>query len=179
MSEQTNDTTHTADTTDADQVTTSPVDNEGQGDETGTDSAKPDNGTEDTRHTPEVDRLLAQLHKKNREAANLRERVAKAEPAAQETQAAAERAERAESERDALLAALSRERVARRFNLPDELAERLKGTTEQEMAADAESLSKLLNTSTRPGRVDVGAGNRTAPDSDPNALFRRLARDAP
>ena len=136
--------------------------NEGQAESTGTDSGAPDTGIEDPKHTPEVDRLLAQLHKKNREAANLRERVAKAEPAAAETQAAAERAEteRDETERDELLAALARERVARRYNLPDELAERLKGSTEQEMAADAEALSKLLNTSARPGRCGPGQPHR-------------------
>lgn len=178
MSEQTNDTAR--DAADVERPDTSPVDEVGQADERGAEVDKPDTGTaEEPRHTPEVDRLLAQLHKKNREAANLRERVAKAEPAAQETQAATERAARAESERDELLAALTRERVARRFNLPDELAERLRGSSEQEMAADAESLSKLLNASVRPGRTDVGQGNRQPTESDPNALFRRLARDAP
>lgn len=178
MSDTTNTTPRTA-PDDVDAAESSPVD-DGQADTPRAgDEQSAEDGADRPEHTPEVDRLLSQLRKKNREAQNLRERVAKAEPAAQEAQAALDRAERAESDRDALLAALSRERVARRYNLPDELAERLKGSTEDEMAADAEALSKLLNTSTRPSRVDVGQGNRTAPDADPNALFRRLARDAP
>lgn len=122
--------------------------------------------------TAGVEKLLAQVRKKNREAANLRKRLAEAEPAAREALAAAERAERAE-------AALTRERLARRFNLPGELAERLQGDSEADLAADAKRLSKVLAANHEPGRVDVGQGNRTAPETNPNTLFRRLARNAP
>lgn len=126
--------------------------------------------------TPEVDQLLAQLRKKNREAASLRQRLAQAEALAQEAEAGLATAE---ADRNSLLAALARERVARQFNLPDELAERLRGDDEAAMAADAQQLSRALAGNMTAPRVDVGQGTRAVPDADPNSMFRRMARNAP
>lgn len=47
-------------------------------------------------------------------------------------------------------AEVMRERVARKFNLPDALAERLRGSTEEELTADAESLRELIGEPTPP-----------------------------
>ncbi|WP_159795663.1 DUF7239 family protein [Puerhibacterium puerhi] len=55
---------------------------------------------------------------------------------------------------------LTREKVARKFNLPDELAERLKGSTEEELASDAEILKQFA----RPAR---GGGSDPKGGLDP------------
>lgn len=70
----------------------------------------------------------------------------------------AERAEQrvAELERNQLVSA-----VAARHSLPPELAERLRGETEQELEADAKALAKLMPGET-PDPGALGAGARSA-----------------
>lgn len=98
------------------------------------------------------ERAMEKIRKSNSEALNLRRRVKELEPfeaaarAAEEAKkteaqqfaeklaAATERAEKAEL-------GLLRERVARKAKLPDALAERLRGTTEEELTADAQTLA--------------------------------------
>lgn len=68
---------------------------------------------------------------------------------------------------------LLRYRVAAKAKLSPELAERLKGTTEQELLADAEALKKLVGPQ---GPPDFDGGTRTtAKTNDMNQLIRRAA----
>lgn len=100
---------------------------------------------------------------------------------AEEMRSVTERAERLERELNETRAELTRARVARSVGLPDELADRLRGDTEDEITADAERLSELFKATAKSGpakRADVGQGNRTETESDSNAAFRRLARAA-
>lgn len=85
--------------------------------------------------------------------------------------AAEDRASKAEAE-------LLRVRVAVKKNLPSELAERLRGDTEEELEEDAERLSELV----KPGKpsVDTDAGKGKAASeapTDPAALADRVSRD--
>jgi hypothetical protein len=78
-----------------------------------------------------------------------------------ELQKLQERAETAEREREALLVESLKARVALVKGLPAELADRLRGTTEDELSADADALLALVPTTTRP-RGDVDQGARAA-----------------
>jgi hypothetical protein len=93
-----------------------------------------------------------------------------------EAQKVAERAElaekrAAESERD-----LARYKVAVLKKLPAELAERLRGDTAEELAADADALLALLKTTTDL-KPDPSQGNRTSASAAPdmNSLLRAAA----
>jgi hypothetical protein len=113
----------------------------------------------------------------NAEAANYRVRLREAEgrldgaKTAQEyEQAVTEiKARNAELEQQ-----LSRERVARKYHLPDDLAARLRGATAQELEADAKSLQKYTVT---PEPVVLSGGLNPAgtdtDESDPGALARK------
>lgn len=83
-----------------------------------------------------------------------------------EAQKLAERAAAAEQERDALMLTALRQRVALEKGLPAALAERLKGSNEEEMSADADDLLALVPASSdgiSPGpRPDLSQGARSA-----------------
>jgi hypothetical protein len=73
---------------------------------------------------------------------------------------------------------LARERVAREFSLPNELAERLRGDTEDELKADAKALQKFARPA-RGGSDDPKGGldPSNEPDNfDPKAEAARLRR---
>lgn len=65
----------------------------------------------------------------------------------------------AKKEHDAL-----RTKVAAEFNLPTDLAERLAGTTEADLKADAEKLAKLVKT---PAAPNTETGNNGGPKQSP------------
>lgn len=60
---------------------------------------------------------------------------------------------------------LTRERIARQFSLPDELAERLRGATEEELKADAKALQKFA----RPSRGSDDPRGGLDPSSEKDA----------
>ncbi|MFF7254797.1 hypothetical protein [Streptomyces microflavus] len=68
--------------------------------------------------------------------------------------------------------------VARRFDLPEELAERLRGATPEELEADAKSLQSLLAPKAPPalgGGLDPSEGDDDG-EMDPRKLARRTRR---
>jgi len=108
---------------------------------------------DETSHDPA--RARAALEKKNREAANLRARLKELEPLAQkareadeaaktEAQKHAEAKAAAEKERDDARLALLRRDAADDAGLPRSWADRLRGTTKEELDADAKALAKDL-----------------------------------
>lgn len=112
--------------------------------------------------TPEVRAIL----KKERASARAAEARAKAAEAKvqgfedatkTEVERLTERATRAEADAKTAAHQLLRERVARRHNLPEQLTDRLRGDTEEELEADATSLLEAL-----PARE----GPRTPPTRD-------------
>lgn len=125
------------------------------------------------------------LKKANDEAARYRTRVRELEPKAAELDkmteaqkteaqktaearaAAEERAVKAESE-------AARLRIALTKNLPVELASRLVGSTEEELAADADRLLQLVQAPTQTPSFDGGV-RTTATEPDMNAAIRRAA----
>lgn len=86
---------------------------------------------------------LAKIRKANQEAKALRERTKGAEKRAETAEEQAKRVPELE-------AALRREQVARKVGLPDELVDRLRGDTAEEMLADAEKLVSLIGSSVKP-----------------------------
>lgn len=125
------------------------------------------------------------LSKANAEAAKYRTRVRELEPKAAEAdkiaeaqktdqqkssearQAAETRAVKAETE-------AARFRVALTKGLPADLATRLVGTTDDELAADADRLLALVKTPQQTPSFDGGA-QQTAQTQDMNAMIRRAA----
>lgn len=97
----------------------------------------------------------ADFKKKNDQVRDLEAKLAKlekAEKARQEQETAAqgrfkELAEKAQRERDAVTLENLRLRTAARKGLPAELIDRLKGTTAEELEADADALLKLVKAS--------------------------------
>jgi hypothetical protein len=82
-----------------------------------------------------------------------------------EAQKLAERAAAAEQERDALRLTAMRQRIALEKGLPPQLADRLKGSTEEEMSSDADALLELVPVAgdATPGpRPDLSQGARSA-----------------
>lgn len=78
------------------------------------------------------------------------------------------------SERDSKIEELIRSKVAAEHGLDDELAERLRGVTEEELSEDAERLSKLLKPKTS-SSTDVGLGGSGSSDelsADPIKMHR-------
>jgi hypothetical protein len=83
-----------------------------------------------------------------------------------EAQKLAERVAAAEAERDALRLTSLRQKVALEKGLPATLADRLKGNTEEELAADADELLALVPVGADPSapgpRPDLSQGARSA-----------------
>lgn len=83
-----------------------------------------------------------------------------------EAQKLAERVAAAEQERDALKLTAMRQRIALEKGLPPQLADRLKGSTEEEMSADADALLELVPVGAADGtpgpRPDLSQGARSA-----------------
>lgn len=122
------------------------------------------------------DRALAKIKRLNSENKNLRE----AKKAAEEKVAGTD-------EKDARIKALEAEnlrvRIGSRHGLPDELIDRLKGETEEEILADAEKLLGLVSTrktppTRQPREALRGGGNPSAPteETDVSKLGARMFR---
>ena len=119
----------------------------------------------------DADRAMEKIRKTNSENAGLRKRLkeleqyeaaAKAADEAKKSEAQRFAEQLADANRRAEEAELGRlrERVARRAQLPDELADRLRGTTEEELTADAKALAALTASVQASGREE----RRKAPD---------------
>lgn len=138
-----------------------------------TDGEEPD----DDKEQFDAERAREKLRRINSENRNLRERAKKAEEAAKD---GAEKGERL----TALEAENLRLRVAVKHGLPENLAKRLSGGTEEEMLADAEELLELLGgkkpPTNQPRERLRGGGDPTAPgdetadlDKFAEAIFRK------
>ena len=149
--------------------------------ETTTDPA----GTDSTAEQPfDSERAMEKIRKANSEALNLRKRVKELEQY-EAAARAADDAKKTEAEKfaeqlaavtrraDDLQVELLRERVARKAKLPDELADRLRGTTIEELEADAKALAAYasqVQQSTREERrkaPDPSQGQGMALNGDP------------
>jgi hypothetical protein len=123
-------------------------------------------------------RAMEKIKKANAEAKSLRARLKELEPLAQKAQEA-EQAKLSETERFAAQLAdvtrraeaaetrLLRSTVARRAGLPDDLADRLQGATEDELEADAKRLAELF--AARPEQQPARRGDPSQ-GSDPLPL---------
>ncbi|MER8116280.1 hypothetical protein [Streptomyces sp. NPDC094031] len=140
-------------------------------------------GAGGTSGTPEdelPDWARKELAKVRGEAAGYRTRLRDAETKLSEAKSA-EEFEAAVTEVKQQNAALERSlviaSVARRFDLPEELAGRLRGTTPEELEADAKSLQSLLAPKVPTalgGGLDPSEGDDG--EMDPRALARRSRR---
>lgn len=90
-----------------------------------------------------------------------------------EAEKAAERTKTLEAEAETAKAEALRMRVALSKKLPVELIDRLRGSTKEELEADADDLLKLVKTDTTTG-FDGGA-RTPAPAGDMDALIRQAA----
>lgn len=112
------------------------------------------------------DRALEKIRNLNSEAKNLRERAKAAEAKAAGV-----------DEKETTIAALQRQLVAAKTGLPDELVERLKGSSPEELQEDAERLLALFASKqpkqTKPTLVTPKGGND--PEEDPAPDVKKLA----
>lgn len=128
--------------------------------------------SEDWRSNFDADKAAERIRKLQSEAKNLRERAKTAE---QKAAGADEKDQRISSLEGELL----RERVGRRLNLPDELVDRLRGNSEEEVLADAEKLVSIVGKTPgtkRPTETLRGGGD---PDEDPAPDLRKIADEIP
>ncbi|GJF06594.1 hypothetical protein [Pseudonocardia sp. D17] len=137
-----------------------------------TTTTEPAGAAESTEQEPfDAERAMEKIRKTNSENAGLRKRLKELEQY-EAAARAAEDAKKSEAQRfaeqladanrraeEAELGRL-RERVARRAQLPDELADRLRGNTEEELTADAKALAALTANAQAAGREE----RRKAPD---------------
>ena len=117
------------------------------------------------------------------ELANVRKEAARYRVAARELREALEKAKSPEEYEAAsarvaeLETELHRERLARAYGLPEGLASRITGTTDEEREADARQLAELFNSRTIPrGRGGLNPSQKPADPSDPAALARLIPR---
>lgn len=148
-----------------------------------TEEAATEETVEETKVTPDDDwKAKARKHEKASKQARQELEAAQAKLKEYEDRDKTE-AEKAEEARKALEAraekaeaALLRERVARKHNLPPEIAERLRGDTEEELEEDAKSLSELVKAAPS---VDTDAGKgkpASEAPSDPASLAAGVSR---
>lgn len=120
---------------------------------------------EERRKARAAERQLADLQKRLQEFED-RDKT-EAQKLAEAKTAAEQKAAQAEQE-------LMRYRVAAAKRLPAELAARLRGSTEEEMAEDADALLSLLGTQRQTPSYDGGV-RTTARPTDMNSLIRQQA----
>jgi hypothetical protein len=127
--------------------------------------------TEDWRKDFDPDKAAERIRKLQSEAKNLRTRAKTAE---EKAAGADEKDKRITSLQSELL----RERVGRRLALPDELVDRLRGDTEDELLADAEKLVGLLGkpaSGRKPAeQLRGGLDPEKEPEEDPREVARRI-----
>lgn len=138
---------------------------------------------EETKVTPEDDwKAKARKHEKasKKAAEELEQARQKLKQYEDRDKSEAEKAEEARKALEARAAKaeaeLLRLKVAAKKNLPTELAERLRGDSEEELEADADRLSELVKT---PKTVDTDAGKGKAASeapSDPASLAKQVSR---
>lgn len=132
-----------------------------------------DTGSEDWRKDFDADKAADRIRKYQSENKNLRERAKAAEAKAAGVDEKDQRITSLESE-------LLRERVGRRLNLPDELVDRLRGNTEEDILADAEKLVAIVGKpaggGTKPTERLRGGGE---PDTDPEPDLSKIAAEIP
>lgn len=141
------------------------------------DAQEPQEGTasesEDWRSNFDAEKAAARITKLQSEAKNLRERAKTAEQKAAGV-------DEKDQQITSLQAELLRERVGRRLGLPDELVDRLRGGSEDEILADAEKLVAIVGrskpTTTRPTETLRGGGE---PDTEPAPDFAKIAASIP
>jgi hypothetical protein len=122
---------------------------------------------------PEVKRAL---NKANKEAESLRLQLKQYEDRDKtELQKLSESATAAERRAADAELGLARYRVAVAKKLPAELVDRLRGTTEEELAADADSLLQLVGTTATRTDFDGGARTPAGKPADMNSLIRHAA----
>lgn len=117
-------------------------------------------------------RAMEKIRKANAEAKTLRDRAKAAEGAQATAEQKAKDLESQAARIPDLEAQLVRERIARRIGLPDALVDRLRGGTEAEVLADAESLIALVapkSKATRPVE-SLSPGTGPTPTSGPKQL---------
>lgn len=136
-----------------------------------------DDAVEESEDAPfDADRALAKIRKLNSENKNLRDAKKVAEEKAAGT-----------DEKDTRIQALEAEnlriRIGARHGLPDELIDRLKGDSEEEILADAEKLLALVSTrkappTRQPREALRGGGDPSAPteETDVSKLGERMFR---
>lgn len=116
--------------------------------------------------TFDPERALEKIRSLNSEAKNLRERAKAAEAKAAGV-----------DEKDTEIADLRRQLVAARLGLPEELVDRLKGSTPEELSEDAERLLALFTSKkpkqTKPTPITPKGGND--PEADPSPDVKSLA----
>lgn len=137
-----------------------------------TEEVKPETGKAN-----DIAAMEAALKKANKEAEKQRLRVQELENATlSETEKATKAKADAERERDEARMELLRLKVGNKHNLPADIAERLRGTTEEELTEDAKRLKELLKPGTPKGDAEGGTRGKT-PDSknDINRLLRAAA----
>lgn len=124
----------------------------------------------------QIKSMEAALRKANKEAETHRLKLKELEDRDKsEADKAADRAAEAERRAQRAETALLRTRIALSKGLPAELADRLQGDTEAEMADDAEALLALVGKrSATTTAVPTGPRGSTGP-ADMNALLRRAA----
>lgn len=126
---------------------------------------------DDWRKDFDPEKAAERIRKLQSEAKNLRTRAKAAEEKAAGT-----------DEKDKRISALEkdllRERVGRRLSLPDELVDRLRGDTEDELLADAEKLVGLLGkpaSGRKPAEnLRGGLTPEREPEEDPREVARRI-----
>ena len=141
-------------------------------DETETDSKDEEDGSNVTPREKELRRLLRKNEKEL-------DRLRKAEDERRKAELSESEKLREElEEKETKLSALVRAKVAAEHGLDAELAERLRGVTEEELSEDAERLATL--TKPKPPKAkDVGLGGGSSKDedpSDPRELHRKWSR---
>lgn len=87
----------------------------------------------------DASRALKKIQKQNRELASLRDRTKKAEEKVSQT------AEEKDKEIESLKSQILRTQVGAKTGLPDQIVERLKGDTEEELLADAEQFLEFMS----------------------------------
>jgi signal recognition particle GTPase len=119
-----------------------------------------DQGSEDWRSNFDADKAADRIRKLQSEAKNLRERAKAAEKKAEGVDEKDQRITSLEGE-------LLRERVGRRLHLPDELVDRLRGSTEEEILADAEKLVAIVGKARGGGKPTESLRGGGEPDEEP------------
>lgn len=67
-------------------------------------------------------------------------------------------------------------RIAKEVGIPDSLADRLRGTTEEELKKDAEGLKKVIPHYSAPNKQTSEAGSTKGSEGNLNAAFAALGR---